>query len=226
MQRHTAILAFIDQVSSELPRGQRGRDARALLPSRLCKGCRQLAPELGFRAKGDAYCITCRDARRVVRENPEMHRAQKLAKVRARAAAVQADPTLRVKRNQIAAESRARQIARNPEEFRFRQKANRKRWRDSHPGHRQPSSRITPARRTAPPTRPAPAACEACKRVFVGTPHADHVHGTDIFRGWLCGQCNTGIGMLGDNIEGLGRAIAYLEWSKAQVPVEKRWLLE
>jgi hypothetical protein len=32
--------------------------------------------------------------------------------------------------------------------------------------------------------------------------------------------------MLGDNIEGLGRAIAYLEWSKAQVPVEKRWLLE
>lgn len=30
-------------------------------------------------------------------------------------------------------------------------------------------------------------------------------------RGLLCGSCNTGIGMLGDNLEGLRRAVAYLE---------------
>ena len=34
------------------------------------------------------------------------------------------------------------------------------------------------------------------------------------FRGWLCRDCNTGIGLLGDDIEGLERAIKYLKkWS-------------
>jgi len=38
----------------------------------------------------------------------------------------------------------------------------------------------------------------------------DHDHQTDGFRGWLCYQCNTAIGNLGDNIEGLQKAINYL----------------
>ena len=39
----------------------------------------------------------------------------------------------------------------------------------------------------------------------------DHDHITNEYRGWLCEACNTGIGKLGDDIEGLKRALAYLE---------------
>jgi hypothetical protein len=39
----------------------------------------------------------------------------------------------------------------------------------------------------------------------------DHDHETNKVRGILCTGCNTGIGHLGDNIEGLQRALYYLE---------------
>lgn len=39
----------------------------------------------------------------------------------------------------------------------------------------------------------------------------DHDHKTNDFRGWLCAQCNTGIGKLGDNIEGVKKALEYLK---------------
>jgi len=39
----------------------------------------------------------------------------------------------------------------------------------------------------------------------------DHCHTTGKMRGLLCSTCNTGLGKLGDNIEGLKRALAYLE---------------
>lgn len=39
----------------------------------------------------------------------------------------------------------------------------------------------------------------------------DHCHHTGLFRGWLCGKCNTAIGKLGDTLEGVKRAVAYLE---------------
>ena len=61
------------------------------------------------------------------------------------------------------------------------------------------------------PTRDMPIACEACgklrgnKILFL-----DHDHKTGKFRGWLCLQCNSGIGMLGDNMEGLVKAMSYL----------------
>ena len=35
----------------------------------------------------------------------------------------------------------------------------------------------------------------------------DHDHDTGEFRGWLCNNCNTGLGAMGDTIEGLERAI-------------------
>ena len=38
----------------------------------------------------------------------------------------------------------------------------------------------------------------------------DHCHASKVFRGWLCRSCNTGIGSLGDNIQGLRRALTYL----------------
>jgi hypothetical protein len=41
--------------------------------------------------------------------------------------------------------------------------------------------------------------------------HLDHDHETGRARGFLCGRCNKGLGLLGDNIEGLERALAYLK---------------
>lgn len=38
----------------------------------------------------------------------------------------------------------------------------------------------------------------------------DHCHQTNTFRGWLCRECNTGLGKLGDNIHGLEKAVLYL----------------
>lgn len=40
--------------------------------------------------------------------------------------------------------------------------------------------------------------------------HVDHDHETGEVRGMVCRNCNSGIGLLGDNIAGLERAIAYL----------------
>jgi hypothetical protein len=44
-----------------------------------------------------------------------------------------------------------------------------------------------------------------------GTFHVDHCHETGKIRGLLCHSCNTGIGKLGDNLEGLQKAVSYLE---------------
>jgi Recombination endonuclease VII len=44
-----------------------------------------------------------------------------------------------------------------------------------------------------------------------GRLHLDHDHATGAFRGWLCMCCNTAIGKLGDTVEGLNRAVAYIE---------------
>jgi hypothetical protein len=61
------------------------------------------------------------------------------------------------------------------------------------------------------PTRPCPKQCESCGRVPVKMGlHLDHCHVTGKFRGWLCGNCNSAIGKLGDNIDGVYRAVAYL----------------
>lgn len=40
--------------------------------------------------------------------------------------------------------------------------------------------------------------------------NVDHCHETGEVRGILCTGCNTGLGHLGDNIEGLQKALAYL----------------
>jgi recombination endonuclease VII len=62
------------------------------------------------------------------------------------------------------------------------------------------------------PTRPEPAHCELCGK----TPSKkalclDHCHTKKMFRGWLCGHCNIGLGMFKDNADVLRRAITYLE---------------
>ena len=51
--------------------------------------------------------------------------------------------------------------------------------------------------------------CAICQKnpdVF----HIDHDHVTNRVRGLLCKQCNAALGIFGDNLIGLSRAIAYL----------------
>jgi hypothetical protein len=52
-----------------------------------------------------------------------------------------------------------------------------------------------------------------CKKV--GHLVCDHDHRTGEFRGWLCQECNLGLGKIGDNIEGVRGMLAYLERSSA-----------
>jgi Recombination endonuclease VII len=59
------------------------------------------------------------------------------------------------------------------------------------------------------PIKPADGLCQNCgaeARLVL-----DHCHQTGEFRGWICDPCNVGIGQLGDDIEGLERALAYLK---------------
>lgn len=57
--------------------------------------------------------------------------------------------------------------------------------------------------------------CALCNKPFLSLGqshlHIDHCHETNKVRGLLCLQCNVGLGMLGDNIEGLERGIKYLK---------------
>jgi hypothetical protein len=41
--------------------------------------------------------------------------------------------------------------------------------------------------------------------------HVDHSHEDGHVRGILCGRCNPALGLLGDNIAGLERALRYLQ---------------
>lgn len=55
-------------------------------------------------------------------------------------------------------------------------------------------------------------ACAICLREQVGMRlHIDHDHSTGKIRGLLCSNCNTGLGMFGDSVDGLIAAIQYLE---------------
>lgn len=62
------------------------------------------------------------------------------------------------------------------------------------------------------PTRLRPELCENCDRPpnGRGVLHNDHDHVTGAFRGWLCHDCNTGLGKLGDSLAGIERIKAYL----------------
>jgi len=61
------------------------------------------------------------------------------------------------------------------------------------------------------PTRPEPEHCECCGKTNRRALALDHCHATGEFRGWLCDSCNMGLGKLGDTVEALERALAYLK---------------
>jgi hypothetical protein len=60
--------------------------------------------------------------------------------------------------------------------------------------------------------------CGCCQTMDPGEGswNVDHDHQTDKIRGILCSSCNQGIGFLGDNLEGLHRAVAYLKAHQAR----------
>ena len=62
--------------------------------------------------------------------------------------------------------------------------------------------------------------CAICGRPFaaVGAVHIDHDHHSGRTRGLLCSRCNNGIGMLGESVDALQKAIDYL-----QNPVTEQW---
>ena len=62
------------------------------------------------------------------------------------------------------------------------------------------------ARKNAPPKPDNCDNCHESKKLEI-----DHIHGTTKVRGWLCGTCNTGLGGLGDTLEGVLQAAIYLE---------------
>lgn len=53
--------------------------------------------------------------------------------------------------------------------------------------------------------------CEICHRDIKDSFHTDHHHGTGKFRGFLCSNCNTAIGLAQENPEILRAAVIYLE---------------
>ena len=69
------------------------------------------------------------------------------------------------------------------------------------------------ARKNAPPH---PKHCDCCHKKIEKL-QVDHLHGSTTFRGWLCRQCNTGLGGLGDDLEGVLQGAIYLENDKDKI---------
>ena len=67
------------------------------------------------------------------------------------------------------------------------------------------------------PTPPRGTPCECCGEVPERL-ELDHCHRTGEFRGWLCGRCNLGIGMLQDSLEGALMAAVYLSRGQPAEP--------
>lgn len=76
-------------------------------------------------------------------------------------------------------------------------------YRKKHP---QKNYRVLKTHENA--TRPKSGQCEICTKKC-NTVY-DHDHKTGKFRGWICQQCNTSLGMIKDKIEILQKMITYL----------------
>lgn len=61
--------------------------------------------------------------------------------------------------------------------------------------------------------RPKTDYCEICGRTDLRI-HFDHCHQRNIFRGWLCSNCNTVLGLVREDANCLRQLIAYLERTK------------
>jgi len=67
--------------------------------------------------------------------------------------------------------------------------------------------------------------CAICKRLQTDFPQAfavDHDHMTKNIRGLLCARCNTGIGLLRDNIDILRSAVKYLQKHQKEIKKQEK----
>lgn len=53
--------------------------------------------------------------------------------------------------------------------------------------------------------------CDCCGQKHHKSLVIDHDHNTLKFRGWICEDCNLGIGKLGDDIAGIEKALSYMK---------------
>lgn len=105
----------------------------------------------------------------------------------------------------------------NPDKVRSDRRAYRDRNRVQYSERRL--ARIHRKKGLPAPSHPRPTHCELCGRPAGPRRLAlDHCHETGVFRGWLCLQCNTSLGKLGDTLAGVQRVMAYLLRS-AGVPI-------
>jgi hypothetical protein len=65
-----------------------------------------------------------------------------------------------------------------------------------------------------PLTPPLGTPCDLCSKVHKKPLCFDHDHKTLVHRGWLCQNCNQGLGRLGDSIESIQRALNYVKGNK------------
>ena len=102
----------------------------------------------------------------------------------------------------------------NPELAREASRKSMERWRLADPERYRAKARRSKG--YPEPTRPEPTVCELCGYPSVDGKalHLDHCHATGVFRGWLCTNCNRGLGHFRDNPELLRKAASYLEASK------------
>ena len=63
---------------------------------------------------------------------------------------------------------------------------------------------------------PKPECCDCCHKKTKKL-QCDHIHGTFIFRGWVCTDCNSGTGKLGDTLKGVLQGAIYLENDKDKI---------
>ncbi len=74
-------------------------------------------------------------------------------------------------------------------------------------------SRLTEALKKTAPPQPKDRVCQCCEKIIAEEDRInfDHCPTTMKFRGWICTNCNTGLGKFGDNLEGLNKVIEYLK---------------
>ena len=120
----------------------------------------------------------------------------------------------------VKAESKARQQARKPPKSSKTNAQRKAEWvAKNKPKAAEQLRRSSRKRLGGDPdstTRPMPMFCEAC-----GAPPStwrsgsqrlawDHDHATGKFRGWLCTQCNSALGLLQDSPDRIAALLSYL----------------
>jgi hypothetical protein len=63
--------------------------------------------------------------------------------------------------------------------------------------------------------------CDCCGKPVYENWQLDHCHDSGEFRGWLCKQCNTGLGSLGDTFDSIFKCAVYLQKREKINPFKK-----